>query len=76
MDLVNFIKETAYGEQMAIKAFTCGFFKTSESTLMHKGDKLPYIGGEFEIYEDKHLVKCNELKFSEQDWGDFFRDIL
>lgn len=76
MDLVNFIKETAYGEQMAIKGFTCGFFKTSESTFKHKGDKLPYIGGEFEVYEDKHLIKCNELKFSEQDWEDFFRDIF
>lgn len=76
MDLVNFIKEAAYGEQMAIKAFTCGFFKTSELTFKHKGDKLPYIGGEFEIYEDKHLVKCNELRFSEQDWRDFFKDIF
>src|SRR3989338_2120092 len=76
IDLVNFIKETAYGEQMAIKGFTCGFFKTSESTLKHKGDKLPYIGGEFEVYEDKHLTKCNELKSSEQDWEGFFRDIF
>lgn len=76
IDLVNFIKETAYGEQMAIKGFTCGFFKTSESTFKHKGDKLPYIGGEFEVYEDKHLAKCNELKSSEQDWEGFFRDIF
>lgn len=76
MDLVNFIKETAYGEQMAIKAFTSGFFKTSETTFKHKGDKLFYIGGEFEIYEDKHLVKCNELRSSEQDWTNFFKDIF
>lgn len=76
MNLVKFIKETAYGEQMAIKGFTCGFFKTSDSTFKRKGDKLPYIGGEFEVYEDKHLIKCNELRFSEQDWGDFLRDIF
>ncbi|PIU65123.1 MAG: hypothetical protein COS84_07365 [Armatimonadetes bacterium CG07_land_8_20_14_0_80_40_9] len=76
IDLVNFIKETAYGEQMVIKAFTCGFFKTSTGTFKRKGDKLLYIGGEFEIYEDKHLVKCNELKFAEQEWGNFFNEIF
>ncbi len=76
MDLVNFIKETAYDEQMAIKAFTCGFFKTSELTFKHKGDNLPFIGGEFEIYEDKHLIKCNELKYTKQDWNEFFKDIF
>lgn len=76
IDLLNFIKETAYSEQMVIKAFTCGFFKTSESTFKRKGDMLPYIGGEFEIYEDKHLVKCDELRFSEQDWEGFFKDIF
>lgn len=76
MDLVSFIKETAYGEQMVIKAFICGFFKISESTFKHKGDKLFYLGGEFEIYEDKHLVKCSELKYSEQDWNGFFEDTL
>ncbi len=76
MDLMNFIKETAYGEQMAIKAFTCGFFETSKSTFKHQGHKLSYIGGEFEIYEDKHLVKCNELRSSEQDWKDFLEDIF
>lgn len=75
IDLVNFIKETAYGEQMTIKSFICGFFKTSELTFKHKGDKLPYIGGEFEIYEDKHLVKCTELKYTSQDWNEFFKDI-
>jgi len=75
MDLLDFIKETVYGEQMAIKAFTCGFFKTSKSTFKRQGDRLSYIGGEFEIYEDKHLVKCNELRFSEQDWKDFLKDI-
>ncbi len=76
MGLVNFIMETAYGEQMVIKGFTCGFFKTSDSTFKHKGDRLPYVGGKFEVYEDKHLIKCNELKFCEHDWENFFRDVL
>lgn len=76
MALMDFIKKTAYGEQMEIKAFTCGFFKASKSTFKHRGDKLPYIGGEFEIYEDKHIVKCNELKFSQESWNDFFKDIF
>lgn len=76
MDLVSFIKETVYGDQMAIKAFTCGFFKTSNTTFKLQGDKLSYIGGEFEIYEDKHIVKCTELKLSEKDWQDFLKDIF
>jgi len=76
MDMVNFIKETAYSEQMVLKAFTCGFFKTSKDTFKHQGDELTYLGGKFEIYEDKHVAKCNELKFSEQDWKDFFKDIF
>jgi hypothetical protein len=60
---------------MAIKAFTCGFFKTSNNTLKHQGNKLSYIGGQFEVYEDKHIVKCTELKNSEQDWLDFLKEI-
>jgi len=76
MDLVGFIKETVYGEQMAIKAFTCGFFKTSNQTFKHKEDRLFYIGGEFELYEDKHIVKCTELKRSDQDWREFLREIF
>lgn len=75
MNMVDFIKEIAYGEQMEIKAFICGFFKTSKSTFKSQGDKLSYIGGEFDIYENKHLVKCDELKFSEQDWKNFLKDI-
>lgn len=76
LGLVDFIKETAYQEQLIIKAFISGFFKTSETNLKSRGDKLPYLGGEFEIYEDKHIVKCPELKFSEQDWDGFFEDII
>lgn len=75
-DMVNFVKETAYSEQMVIKAFTCGFFKTSENTFKHRGDKLTYLGGEFEIYEDKHIAKCNQLRFSQYDWDNFFKDIF
>jgi len=76
VDLINFIKESAYEEEMIIKAFICGFFKTSEETLKKKGNKLNYIGGEFEIYEEKHILKCDELKYSYQDWSKFFKDIL
>lgn len=76
LNLVDFIKETAYQEEMIIKGFTAGFFKTSKANLKSPGDKLTYLGGEFEIYEDKHIVKCNELKFSERDWDSFFKDII
>ncbi|MDI6734710.1 MAG: hypothetical protein QME42_00710 [bacterium] len=76
MDLVNFIKETAYSEKMIIKAFTCGFFKTFDSTLKHQGVKLTYLGGEFEIYEEKHIVTCEGLKYLYQEWNNFFNDIF
>ena len=75
-DLVNFVKETAYSEQMVIKAFVCGFFKTSKDTFKHRGDKLTYLEGEFEIYEDKHIAKCNQLRFSQYDWNNFLKDIF
>jgi hypothetical protein len=74
--LVDFIKEVAYEEKMTIKTFIPGFFKTKKSNFKHKGDILPYIGGEFEVFGDKHLIKCNKLKFSKKDWNDFFKDIF
>jgi len=76
MDLVSFIKDTVYEEQMTIKAFTCGFFKTSNNTFKRQGDKLSYIGGQYEVYEDKHIVNCTELKISEQEWVDFLGEIF
>lgn len=60
---------------MKIKAFTCGFFETSKFNLKNQGEKLIYLGGEFEIYEEKYLVKYNDLKFSQQDWNNFFKNI-
>jgi hypothetical protein len=75
LDLVSYIEKTAYSEEMIIKSFICGFFKASKNTLKKEGDKISHLGGEFEIYENKHIVRCNELKFSKQDWNTFFEDV-
>ncbi|MCK4223816.1 MAG: hypothetical protein KAX39_01465 [candidate division Zixibacteria bacterium] len=75
MELISFIKESAYNE-MTVKAFNCGFFETSKSNFRLKGSQLNFLVGEFEIYEDKHLVKCNELKYSKQNWNKFFKEIF
>lgn len=73
MDLVRFIEETAYEEEMAIKAYVCGFYKTSENTLKSKGLELPYLG---EVHEDKHLLKCDTLRYSHSDWKTLFSTIF
>lgn len=73
MDLVRFIEETAYEEEMAIKAYVCGFYKTSENTLKSKGLELPYLG---EVHEDKHLVECHTLRYSPEAWNALFSTIL
>jgi hypothetical protein len=61
---------------MTIKAFNCGFFETSKANFRQKGSKLDFLVGEFEIYEDKHLVKCNELKYSKQNWSKFLKEFF
>ncbi|HEX9897118.1 MAG TPA: hypothetical protein VGA85_05630 [Dehalococcoidales bacterium] len=72
-DLLKFVEETAYGKEMTIKAYVCGFFEASPATLKHKGEELSYLG---EVHEDKHLLECNKLKYSPKDWEDLFSIIL
>jgi hypothetical protein len=72
-DLLKFVEETAYGQEMTIKAYVCGFFEASPATLKHKGEELPYLG---EVHEDKHLLECNKLKYSPKDWEGLFSIIL
>jgi hypothetical protein len=72
-DLIHFIEETAYEEKMTINGYVCGFFETSEHTLKRKGHELPYLG---EVHEDKHLIECNRIMFSDDDWNEFFKSVL
>jgi len=72
-DLLKYVEQTAYEEEMAIKACVCGFFVTSQGTLKHKGQELPFLG---EVHEDKHLIEYNKLKYTAVDWNQFFLTIL
>jgi len=73
INLVKFIEETAYEEEMTIKAYVCGFFRTSKDTLKYKGQELPYLG---EVHEDKHLIECDTLRYSHSDWETLFSTIF
>lgn len=75
VELIRYIKESAYGE-MTIIAFNCGFFETSKSNFKLKGFKIPFLEGEYEIYEDKFAVKCDELSYSSKDWDIFFKEVF
>lgn len=72
-DLVQFVEKTAYGEKMTIKAYVCGFFETGNETIVRKGETLDYLG---DVYEEGHRVMISQLKYSEQDWNNFFKDIF
>ena len=72
-DLLSFVEKTAYQDGIAIKAYIYGFFKTSDNTLKKKGEEVPFLG---KVHEDKHLVECNKLKYSVEDWKQFFEEML
>jgi len=75
-NMLKFIEETAYREEMIIKAYVCGFFETSGSTLRSKGEKLEYLGSKYEVYENKHVIKCDKLKYRLEDWKSIFLPLI
>lgn len=75
-DLLKFIEDTAYKEEMTIRAYVCGFYKTSTGTLRDKGQELPFLGGVFEVFEEKHMTECSKLKYLSEDWKALFSIIL
>lgn len=72
-DLISFVEKTAYEEKMIIKGYVCGFFETSSNTLKMRGDELPFLG---EVHEDKHLIECNKIRYSYDDWKTLFTNVL
>jgi hypothetical protein len=72
-NLLNFIEETAYEEKMGINGYVCGFFETSKNSLKKKGKDIDFLG---EVHEDKHLIEINRIKYSNNDWNEFFKRIL
>jgi hypothetical protein len=72
-DLLKYVEQTAYEEEMTIKAYICGFFATSQDTLKYKGQDLPFLR---EVHEDKHLIEYNKLKHTVSDWEQFFSILL
>lgn len=75
-DLLKFIEDTAYKEEMTIRAYVCGFYETSTGTLRDKGQELPFLGGVFEVFEEKHMTECSKLKYSHDDWSRLLSTIL
>jgi len=72
-DLVKFIENSAYDEELRIKGFICGYFETSNNNLKNMGEMLDYLG---EVHGDKHLVPFNELKYTEEDYRSLFDKLL
>ena len=64
-ELIQYVEKTAYEEEMVIRAFVCGFFRTLPETLKHEGLNLPYLG---EVHGDKHLLECSKLSYAPEDW--------
>lgn len=71
--LLNFIEETAYGEEMQIKACVLGYYKTAPEFLKRKGEEIPFLG---EVHEDKFMIEYNRLLSTDSDWLTFIKTAL
>jgi len=71
--LLDYIEETAYSQKLNIRDFICGYFKPNKKTLRKKGEVLLFIG---EVHNNTHMIECNKLKPSKEDWELFFKDTL
>lgn len=71
--LLNFIEETAYGEEMQIKACILGYYKTAPEFLKRKGEEIPFLG---EVHEDKFMIEYNRLLSTDSDWLTFIKTAL
>jgi hypothetical protein len=58
--------------QTDLKGIVCGYFKTTESLLKPKGVTLDYLG---EVREERYLLQIKDLKWKENDWEEFLKEI-
>jgi len=67
------IKEYKCGEiQTALKGYICGYFKTSEHSLVKGGTALSYLGI---VREERYLVPVSNLKWTPNMWKVFLEEI-
>lgn len=72
-ELRDRVKRYKCGEiQTSLKGFVCGYFKTADFAPIKEGVVLPYLG---QVREERYLVRIDELKWTEDDWREFLRDI-
>jgi len=69
-ELLNFIEETAYSEEMKIKACVLGYYLTNPELLKRKGQEIPFLG---EVHEDKFMIEYNRLLSTDTDWLNFIK---
>ncbi len=58
--------------QTVLKGFICGYFKTSEFSLVKEGVNLPYLGI---VREERYLVPISKLKWTGEHWKEFLREV-
>jgi len=71
--LLNFVEETAYSEEMQIKACILGYYNTNPELLKRKGQEIPFLG---EVHEDKFMIEYNKLLSTDIDWLNFIKIAL
>jgi len=53
--------------------YVCGYFEVSDKNLRKKGEQLEHLG---KVREERHLVRIDELKHTQDDWREFIKSVL
>jgi hypothetical protein len=53
--------------------YVCGYFEVSDKNLRKKGEQLEHLG---KVREERHLVRIDELKHTQDDWREFMKSVL
>jgi hypothetical protein len=53
--------------------YVCGYFEVSDKNLIKKGEQLEHLG---KVREERHLVRIDELKHTQDDWREFIKSVL
>ena len=52
--------------------YVCGYFEVLDENLRKEGETLEYLG---EVREERHLVRIDELKYTQDSWGEFIKSV-
>ncbi len=68
-DISERIRRYKCGEfQTTLKGVVCGYFETSNQSLIPEGAKLDYLGV---VREERYFSKLSDLKWGLNDWKEF-----